>query len=207
MITDHLSSHHQNGIFSTYSSVAAQHLSIFINISIGSNNKKTTKSTNPITGEALYWADNGPVEHVWDNAAIFLLALVLWRGECGHCCEKADRGREIWEYSTACLTQESARIVLGYCYLANLFIFTVLILGTTPSHNGDELAGTKQSLIPFLCAGFRLGQPEAALGGLLDILGMCPSMGTGLCGLVVFGIWISGKQSARKKKRPRFRDS
>lgn len=89
---------------------------------------------------------------------------------------------------------------MGYCYLANLFIFTVLILGTTPSHNGDELAGTKQSLIPFLCAGFRLGQPEAALGGLLDILGMCPSMGTGLCGLVVFGIWISGKQSARKKK-------
>lgn len=204
MITDHLSSHHQNGIFSTYS-VAAQHLSIFITISIGSN-KKTTKSTNPITGEALYWADNGPVEHVWDDAAIFLLALVLWRGECGHCCGKADRGREIWEYSTACLTQESARIVLGYCYLANLFIFTVLILGTTPSHNGDELAGAKQNLIPFLCAGFRLGQPEAALGGLLDILGMCPSMGTGLCGLVVFGIWISGKQSARKK-RPRFRDS
>lgn len=52
VITDHLSSHHQNGIFSTYS-VAAQHLSIFITISIGSK-KKTTKSTNPITGEALY---------------------------------------------------------------------------------------------------------------------------------------------------------
>lgn len=39
--------------------------------------------------------------------------------------------------------------------------------------------------VPFLCAGFRLGQPEAALGGLLDILGMCPSIGTGLCGLVL----------------------
>lgn len=49
--------------------------------------------------------------------------------------------------------------------------------------------------VPFLCAGLRLGQPEAALGGLLDILGMCPSMGTGLCGLVVLDIWMPGKES------------
>lgn len=49
--------------------------------------------------------------------------------------------------------------------------------------------------IPFLCTGFRLGQPEEALGGLLDILGMCPSIGTGLCGLVVLDIWLSVKHS------------
>lgn len=53
--------------------------------------------------------------------------------------------------------------------------------------------------IPFLCAGFRLGQPEAALGGLLDILGMSPSIGTGLCGLVLVDIWMSGKESVEEK--------
>ena len=55
--------------------------------------------------------------------------------------------------------------------------------------------------VPFLCAGFRLGQPEAALGGLLDILGMCPSIGTGLCGLVVLDIWMSGKESGREQAK------
>lgn len=49
--------------------------------------------------------------------------------------------------------------------------------------------------VPFLCEGFKLGQAEAALGGLLDILGMCPSIRTGLCGLVLLDIWISGKES------------
>lgn len=46
-----------------------------------------------------------------------------------------------------------------------------------------------------------LGQPEAALGGLLDILGMCPSIGTGLCGLVLFDIWMSGKESGTKEAK------
>jgi len=53
--------------------------------------------------------------------------------------------------------------------------------------------------VPFLCAVLRLGQPEAALGGLLDILGTCPSIGTGLCGLVELDIWMSGKESGREQ--------
>lgn len=52
--------------------------------------------------------------------------------------------------------------------------------------------------VPFLCAGFRLGQLDVALGGLLEILGMCPSTGTGLCGLVVLDIWMSQKESRGK---------
>lgn len=55
--------------------------------------------------------------------------------------------------------------------------------------NSDE---TKE---PFLCAGFRLCHPEAAFGGLLDSLGMCPSVRTGLCGLVMLDIWMSRKES------------
>lgn len=55
--------------------------------------------------------------------------------------------------------------------------------------------------VPFLCAGFRLGQPEAALGGLLDILGMCPSIGAGLCDLVLLDIWMSGKESGGEKAK------
>lgn len=55
--------------------------------------------TNPITGEALNRADNGPVEHIRDDTAVFLLTLVLWRGECGHRCGKAEREREKCETS------------------------------------------------------------------------------------------------------------
>lgn len=87
-------------------------------------------------------------------------------------------------YSKGCLTQQSKRqgdrtitIYYGWIHIST---------------------STKRNSVPFLCAGFRLGQPETALGGLLDILGMCPSMGIGLCGLAVLDIWISGKQSVRR---------
>ena len=65
----------------------------------------------------------------------------------------------------------------------------------------NRLTSANKSSVPFLCAGFRPGQPDAALGGLLDILGMCPSMGTGLCRLVLLDIWISVKQSGRRRTR------
>lgn len=64
-----------------------------------------------------------------------------------------------------------------------------------------EMAASDLAEVPFLCAGFRLGQPEAALGGLLDILGMCPSIRTGLCGLVLLDIWMSGKESGGEQAK------
>lgn len=65
--------------------------------------------------------------------------------------------------------------------------------------NRDMLLNWEE--VPFLCEGFKLGQAEAALGGLLDILGMCPSIRTGLCGLVLLDIWISGKESGGEKAK------
>lgn len=59
--------------------------------------------------------------------------------------------------------------------------------------NLDE-PGFELTKVPFLCVGFRPCHPEAAFGGLLDNLGICPSIRTGLCGLVMLDIWRSRKE-------------
>lgn len=100
------------------------------------------------------------------------------------------RGAEMWAHQFTVRFTKDSPAILSHSHF--LFLNPQCDLPLIMTMNW---APGNRSSVPFLCAGFKLSHPEVALGGLQDILGMCPSIATGLCGLVMLDIWISGKQS------------